>query len=75
MSYARLSSKDYGRDWNLWRNNDAPISIETIQCILLQEIRDELKRLNALLHCRNFTAIPSKLERIARNTKRPTRRR
>jgi hypothetical protein len=32
------------------------------------DIRDELQKLNALLHCSNFRNIPAKLERIARNT-------
>jgi hypothetical protein len=40
----------------------------TIHSALLMDIRDELQKLNALLSCRNFVAIPSTLERIARNT-------
>ena len=35
----------------------------------LMDIRDELKRLNSLLYCPNFTSIPHKLQRIALNTK------
>lgn len=31
---------------------------------ILQDIRTELQRLNQLLHCPNFTAIPHKLDRI-----------
>ena len=45
-----------------------------IMCVLLV-IRDEIKRLNALLHCPNFQAIPRKLDRISRNTAKPRKRR
>lgn len=31
---------------------------------MLMDICDELKKLNTLLHCSNFTAIPGKLDRI-----------
>lgn len=31
---------------------------------ILQDIRTELQRLNTLLHCSNFAAIPHKLDRI-----------
>lgn len=37
---------------------------------VLMDIRDELKSLNAVLHCHNFMDIPHKLERIKRNTAR-----
>lgn len=33
---------------------------------VLMDIRDELQRMNAVLHCPNFTAIPSKLDAIRR---------
>lgn len=53
------------------RNFDA----ETIQCALLMDVRDEmksvvaeLKRLNGLLSCPNFTQIPTILRGIRRNT-------
>lgn len=32
------------------------------------DIRDELKRMNGLLHCHNFLSIPHKLESIRKNT-------
>jgi hypothetical protein len=42
---------------------------------VLMDIRDELLRLNKLLYCSSFLAVPQKLERIARNTSRiPIRR-
>ena len=45
-------------------------------CMLavLMDIRDELKRISAVLNCSNCLDIPRKLERIARNTSKPKRR-
>ena len=37
----------------------------------LMDIRDELKKLNVLLHCDNFQNIPRKLDSIRRNTTKP----
>jgi hypothetical protein len=37
---------------------------EKVGIAALYDIRDELKRLNALLHCSNFVQIPGKLDRI-----------
>lgn len=34
---------------------------------VLMDIRDELQRLNRLLHCSNFVAIPTILRRIDQN--------
>lgn len=45
--------------------------IDAWQLVALHEILVELRRLNSLLHCHNFVAVPSKLERIARNTAKP----
>lgn len=45
---------------------------------LLMDIRDELQRLNNLLHCSNFVGIPKTLRSIQRNTtkrKRATKKR
>ncbi len=44
-----------------------------IQISLLMDLRDELKRLNSLLHCGSFIRIPSVLDQIAKHTKRPKR--
>lgn len=35
---------------------------------VLMDIRDELKRMNNLLHCQNFIQIPRKLDQIRKNT-------
>lgn len=65
--------------WNLPEgerkpNGSTSHSWESIHSALLMDIRDELKRLNGLLHCANFVDIPRRLERIARNTTKPKRR-
>lgn len=39
-----------------------------VMIAVLVDIRDELQRLNALLACPNFQAIPSRLSAIERNT-------
>jgi hypothetical protein len=45
------------------------------QLAVLCAIRDELKQLNALLHCSNFTGIPATLRSIRKNTAKPRRKR
>lgn len=45
---------------------------EHVQVELLMDIRQELRELNALLHCSNFTGIPTTLRCISR--KIPSRR-
>lgn len=42
---------------------------------VLMDIREELRRLNLLLHCPNFTRIPQTLREIQKNTKKRKRRR
>jgi hypothetical protein len=48
-------------------------TMEGAQLAVLMDIRDELQRLNLLLHCANFLSIPRTLRTISR--KLPTRRR
>lgn len=56
-------------NWNL---PDGPsMSYEAAQLAVLMDIRRELKRLNLLLSCPNFVAIPRKLDRIEKNTSKP----
>ena len=63
-------SRDITRGWNwtLWQNDDGTFPHEQARLSVLMDIRDELQRLNAVLHCHNFLDIPHKLERIKRNT-------
>lgn len=58
-------------DWSL---PEKAASWEKTQAAILMDIRDELQRLNELLHCVNFTSIPSKLEQIKLNTTKPKAR-
>jgi hypothetical protein len=60
--------KDF--DWNL---SDTP-SWDRTHAAILMDIRDELKSLNALLHCHNFVAIPHTLKRISQNTTKRKRK-
>ena len=46
-------------------------SWNSIGVAVLMDIRDELKRLNATLDCRNFQQIPATLRKVARNTEKP----
>ena len=41
-------------------------SWDSINAALLMDIRDELKELNAVLHCWRFQGIPNTLDRIDR---------
>lgn len=45
-----------------------------VRLAVLMDIRDELKRLNQLLHCSNFVAIPHTLAAIRRNTTKKKRK-
>lgn len=57
-------------DWSLPSGN----SFEVANLAVLMDIRDELQHLNRTLDCPNFQAIPSKLEAIRLNTRKPKRR-
>lgn len=59
-------------DWDLPSDR---VSWEQVNTALLMDIRDELKRLNKLLACPNFVAIPQKLNMIVANTAKGRRRR
>jgi hypothetical protein len=71
----RISYREVG-DWNV----DTSITIqddgrhtaptETIMMCMLATIRDELRRLNHVLQCPNFIAVPAKLDQIAKNTRK-----
>lgn len=55
------------RDWNVGdADRDGRFTYDQIQTSLLMDIRDELQRLNNLLHCGNFTGMPHTLKRIDR---------
>jgi hypothetical protein len=57
-----------------WETNDGvkgAFTWDQVTVEVLMDIRSELQKLNSLLHCPNFTAIPRKLDRISRNTAKP----
>lgn len=56
-----------------WNLPDKPLNYEIVHAALLMDLRDELKKLNQLLHCPNFTGIPNTLHGI--RMKLPTRKR
>ena len=58
-----------------WNLDEDDACYERAHLAVLMDIRDELKRLNGLLHCANFVGIPTDLRRIARNTAKPTKER
>lgn len=58
-----------------WQWNESPNALghyswEQATVSVLTDIREELQRLNATLQCHRFQAIPDKLERIAKNTRK-----
>lgn len=71
---ADTRKKDF--NWGIKTNDDGTTPTPDAHLATLMDIRDELKRLNSLLCCPNFVAIPRKLDAIKRNTDRkcPTRR-
>jgi hypothetical protein len=59
-------------DWDLGTGNG--LTVERIAVLMLSDIRRELRKLNAILACPNFQAIPRKLDRISKNTAKPRKR-
>jgi hypothetical protein len=55
-------------NWSVADDSGSTRSWDEVQVAVLMDIRDELKRLNTLLHCSNFVEIPSILRTIKRNT-------
>jgi hypothetical protein len=53
------------QEWDVPNN-----SMESAALDVLQDIRSELQRLNALLHCDNFVRIPRVLKQIRAHTSR-----
>lgn len=63
-------------DWRIGDANTGQVPTwERVSIAVLMDIRDELQKLNALLHCPNATATPAILRDIVKNTKKPKRRR
>jgi len=60
-------------NWSIPRNEAGTVSWDGAKMAVLMDIRDELRKLNRLLHCDNFLRIPMKLDQIERNTKKKRR--
>jgi hypothetical protein len=64
-------------DWNLSEGTlssdgkRTTHSWDAIHSALLMDIRDELKRINSVLHCYDFLKLPRAVDSIRRNTARP----
>ena len=59
------------KDWEWDLGKDGHICTwEEVSISVMMDVRDELKKLNALLHCSNFVAIPDMLRNIRRHTSR-----
>ena len=56
-------------------NESGGVSWDGVQTAVLMDIRDELKKLNQLLGCENFIAIPSILRAVRANTAKPRKKR
>jgi len=61
--------------WLLWPDAANRVTHDQIQCAVLMDLRDELKKLNALLHCGNFLRIPYYLDTIRKQTARRKKKR
>ena len=61
-------------DWEVTEANGTTPTWERAGIAVLMDIRRELQRLNGLLSCPHFTAIPRTLRTISRNTAKPRRR-
>lgn len=65
--------KHYNRAIQDW-DGQVRFTYEGLQIAVLCQMRDELKRLNSLLHCHNALEIPALLRAIKRNTAKKKRR-
>jgi hypothetical protein len=61
--------KHRNSEWNLPASET--LTWEQASFAVLLDIREELRTLNLILRCPNFTRIPAKLDAIKRNTARP----
>lgn len=61
-------------NWRLNVNANGTCLTSDAQLAVLMDLRDELKRLNSVLHCVNFLDVPRRLARIARNTAKPSKK-
>jgi hypothetical protein len=61
-------------NWRITDQNGSTLTVAqyaAMQLAVSMDIRDELKRMNEILHCSRFIAIPSKLDSINRKLAKP----
>lgn len=63
------------QNWTIPQSDSGTVSWDGVTVAILMDIRDELKKLNALLHCSNFVTIPTIMREVAVNTKPKKRKR
>jgi hypothetical protein len=69
-------ARDPRRAYSTWKTPEGDAFLwEHVSIELLMDIRGELVRLNQLLQCPNFLAIPATLTAIRRQMARPRRKR
>lgn len=61
-------------DWSVWRLEDGRYNNDAVMRAGLLDIRKELRKLNALIGCHNFVAVPRILRRISANTAKPRKK-
>lgn len=61
------------QDWTI-PHSPTGYSWDTVQAMLLMDLRDQLRTLNNVFRCHRFLDVPNKLERIARNTAKKRRK-
>ncbi len=67
-----MDTRRKDQDWN---TGTTGVTWDGAQLAVLMDIRDELKRLNAVVHCPNTIEIPNILRAIRRNTTKKRRAR
>lgn len=67
-----MSRRGANENWDIY-DQAGHTQWEKVPIALLMDIREELQRLNGLLHCRNFINIPTTLRKIEKNTYRKPR--
>jgi hypothetical protein len=69
ISHAKVANTD----WMVLENDNGRYEHDQVMKALFMDIRNELRRLNQVLQCPNFIAVPSKLDQIAKNTRKRRR--
>lgn len=61
-------SREANQEWDIRPDSNGGFSWPAAQLAVLQDIRDELRRIRIIAECPNTTAIPALLRSIKRNT-------